>query len=258
MGSGLRAVIGNCLRVLAPRPVREYWRRRRIAAVRNRNQGKAVRDIFSEIYRDNRWGGAPGAFHSGSGSAAHHARLYAQAVREFIRDRGVRRVVDLGCGDFQVGAQLVTHDIDYTGVDIVEELVQHNQKVHGCDRLRFVACNIIDDPLPDGELCLIRQVFQHLSNDQVGRVLRHLRKFRYVLVTEHYPSPEAFAGANLDKPCGEDVRIYDGSAIYLDQPPFNQTVVGPLLDVDAGHCLVRPGERIRTFLIENVTGDATA
>lgn len=252
----MRAAIKNYIRAITPRPLLEYWRRQKVAAIRRRNSGKAVREVFREIYLDNRWGGEAGTFNSGSGSAAHHARQYAETIRTFIRDHGISRVVDLGCGDFQVGAQLVVDDIEYIGVDIVEEVVRRNEKTYGGERVSFRTLDIIDDALPDAELCLIRQVLQHLSNEQIQKVLRKLTRFRYVLVTEHYPAPAALVRANVDKPCGEDVRVYDGSAIYLDQPPFNRTIKGPILDVDAGHCLVRRGERIRTFLIENTSAGA--
>jgi len=56
---------------------------------------------------------------------------------------------------------------------------------------------------------------------------------------------------NLDKPCGEDVRVYDDSTVYLDAVPFLRTVCGPLLDVAAGHWLVRSGERLCSYLLEN-------
>lgn len=41
------------------------------------------------------------------------------------------------------------------------------------------------------------------------------------LLTEHYPSPFRKSIPNKDKPHGEDVRIYDDSAVYLDVPSFN-------------------------------------
>jgi hypothetical protein len=56
---------------------------------------------------------------------------------------------------------------------------------------------------------------------------------------------------NKDKPHGEDIRIYDDSAIYLDLPPFNVKIAAVMLDADAGKCLVKDGESLRTFLIEN-------
>jgi SAM-dependent methyltransferase len=239
------------LRGLVPAGLAELWRRRKIAAIRARNRGRPAREIFREIYLENRWGGDAGTFNSGSGSTERHAHRYAAAVREFIRERAVRRVVDLGCGDFTVGAELLDSGIDYVGVDIVEEVVRVNERAHGSARVQFRCLDVAEDPLPSGDLCLIRQVLQHLSNEQIGRVLRNVERYRYVLVTEHYPAPGRETEPNRDKPCGEDVRVYDGSAVYLDLPPFDRRLAATVLDVDAGRWLVQPGERIRTVLLEN-------
>ncbi len=232
--------------------VKDLWRRRKLAGVRARNRRRTAAEIFREIYLENKWGGSAGTFSSGTGSTQQHAYLYAAAIKGFVRTHGVRRIVDLGCGDFQVGAQLLDAGVDYVGVDIVPELISHNERLHAGEHVRFVCLDIAADRLPDGDLCLVRQVLQHLSNAEIRNVLANLDGYRYVLVTEHYPAPGVESLPNRDKPSGEDIRVYDGSAVYLDKPPFNRVVSGPLLDVDAGHYLVQPGERIRTFLLENV------
>jgi SAM-dependent methyltransferase len=244
----MRTTLGRMM----PDALRQAWRRRRIEELRRRNHGRKVKEIFSEIYQLNRWGGEQGDFNSGSGSSAEHAGAYARAVRQFIADHGVRHVVDLGCGDFRVGAQLLEgSEVRYSGIDVVPALIESNRVRYGSERVQFACLDIIQDPLPPGELCLIRQVLQHLSNEQIRGVLSNVRGYPWVLVTEHYPAEGALRARNLDKPCGEDVRIYDGSAVFLDAPPFNCRIAAPLLDVDAGHWLMHPGERIRTFLIDN-------
>jgi len=254
MWTQVRAKLGHML----PRSVRHLWRRREIEALRDRNRGRSVAEIFSEIYRGNRWGGERGSFHSGSGSTSGHAEEYARVLSAFIRERRVQHIVDLGCGDFRVGARLIDDRCTYTGIDVVEALVDSNRRLYANERVRFECLNIIDDELPAGDLCLIRQVLQHLSNDQILSVLERTRKYPCVVVTEHYPAPGALRRKNMDKPCGEDVRIYDGSAVFLDAPPFDRRLAGLLLDVDAGHYLVQPGERIRTYLIENPQLQAAA
>jgi SAM-dependent methyltransferase len=239
------------LRNVLPESLRHVWRRRRIEAVRRHNRGRDVAEIFEEIYRNNRWGGDRGHYHSGSGSTVRHAQLYAGLIKQFIEEHGVRHVVDLGCGDFRIGAQLLATGVRYTGIDIVPSLVEENRRRYASERVRFECRNIVEDELPEGDLCLIRQVLQHLSNQQISRVLQNVVRYRWVIVTEHYPAAGALRGKNLDKPCGEDVRIYDGSAVFLDAPPFNRPAAGPLLDVDAGHYLMHPGERLRSYLLEN-------
>lgn len=244
------------LKLMVPPGVRHLLRKRRMEAIRRRNRGRGVAEIFNEIYEHNRWGGGPGAFHSGSGSTPQHAERYGSVIRSFIREHHVQHVVDLGCGDFRIGAQLAATGVRYTGVDVVPALIETNRRLYGSERVHFECLNIIEDPLPAGQLCLIRQVLQHLSNAQIARVLSNVARYPFVIVTEHYPAPGALRGKNFDKACGEDVRIYDGSAVYLDAPPFSRPLVGPLLEVDAGHCLMRPGEQICSYLLVGGAGPA--
>ena len=241
----------SLIRSVAPDAVLEARRRWKLRAIRNKNRSRSEKEIFREIYLENRWGGEPGTFCSGSGSTARHAELYVDAVKRFVREHDIHRVVDLGCGDFQIGMRLLDADIEYVGVDIVEELIQRNRQLYAGDRVRFECLNIIEDRLPTGDLCLIRQVLQHLSNSQIANVLDNVRGYRYVLVTEVYPAAAAEVAPNLDKPCGEDVRVYDGSAVYLDKPPFDRPVTRTVLDVEADDYLLNRGERIRTLLIES-------
>lgn len=96
-----------------------------------------------------------------------------------------------------------------------------------------------------------------LHASRYAAVLQKTKKYRYVLVTEHYPTPSVKSRPNLDKPHGPDTRIYDNSAVYLDQPPFNVPPESITLvsEVDAQTYLVHKGERLRTFLIENEPND---
>jgi hypothetical protein len=104
--------------------------------------------------------------------------------------------------------------------------------------------NMIEDELPDADLCLIRQVLQHFSNSQILRVLSKCTKYRFVLVTE-----EVYMGSrcqpNRDKPHGPDYRLYDRSGVYLDRPPFNQHAKS-VLELRAS-----PKSVMRTSLIES-------
>ncbi|TCT06198.1 class I SAM-dependent methyltransferase [Aquabacter spiritensis] len=193
---------------------------RRIAA---RNRERSAEEVFSEIYATNQWGGAKGDLYSGSGTHSGAALQYVEMVNAFITQAGVRSVVDIGCGDFHIGRLIRCPD--YTGVDVVPAVVARNQAAFGGAGRRFVQCDVAGEGgVPPGDLCLVRQVFQHLSNDQILRALGKLRDFRYLIVTEHHPSDANFTGFNRDKVHGGDTRVVFGSGVYLDQPPFGATV----------------------------------
>jgi hypothetical protein len=127
----------------------------------------------------------------------------------------------------------------------VPSLVEHLNKKYKTEMAEFKCVNIVEDELPDGDLCLIRQVLQHLSNAEIERVLHNARKFKYLIIKEHYPSPKTKFASNLDIPYGPSVRVQFDSEIVLDEPPFNLNDVKLLLDVEA-----EQGTRIKTFVIE--------
>lgn len=249
---GQAGLTGSSLKRLVPDQLLRLYRRVVIFLQREKNKKRSVEEVFTSTYSENRWGGSSGEYCSGSGSTEQHAITYAAIVRDLIREKGISRIVDLGCGDFTVGSRILAEGVRYTGVDVVSGLIERNLERFGSEHVEFHCLDIIADPLPDGDLCLIRQVLQHLSNLQIAAVLAKVHKYKFVVITEHYPSPSVRAVPNKDKPHGPDTRIYDDSAVYLDHPPFNMSIARLLLEVEAGHNLVNEGEVLRTFLIENV------
>ncbi|HXV29527.1 MAG TPA: class I SAM-dependent methyltransferase [Sinorhizobium sp.] len=227
---------------------RWYGRIRRAREAR-RNLERSPRDVFAEIYREGVWGkSARLPFKSGTGSSAPSVVApYVEKLSAELRSMGTARVVDLGCGDFTVSRQLVEHCAEYIGVDVVPELISHLQATHSDSRVRFVCLDLIDDELPEGDVCLIRQVLQHLSNDQILKVLAKLKRYDTVFITEHYPAPGSPVAYNLDKVHGASTRLYENSGVYLDRPPFNCVGLELMLEVpDCSGNKLHPGV-IRTF-----------
>ena len=179
-----------------------------------------IAETFQRIYRTKMWGGDDGPFFSGLGSRGSAAKQYCDFVIQFIRDRQVQNVVDLGCGDFAVGATIVhATEISYTGIDVVPELIEYHKMSANDPRVKFQCADITLDHLPGADLCLVRQVLQHLSNAEIVRVLGNLRNYKYTLISEDVPvRPRSF---NRDKPHGPDIRGYYGSGVWVDRPPFD-------------------------------------
>jgi SAM-dependent methyltransferase len=140
-----------------------------------------------------------------------------------------KTIVDLGCGDFAVGRELLQRfpTAHYIGCDIVPELIRHHQRIYASDRASFRLIDIVTEPIPRGDVCLIRQVFQHLSNDDIMRVLKKLEDCPRLIVTEGQPL-ELSGPKNRDKIAGGNTRFDTatgiGSGVYLDAPPFNKNL----------------------------------
>lgn len=220
------------------------------------NSLRTTETVFTEIYQKGMWGGREALF-SGTGSRGSAADQYIAAIQQFIEANRISSVVDLGCGDFQIGMKIAEICERYTGVDVVKFVVDENTRHHGSDTVAFRHMNIVDDELPDADLCLIRQVLQHLSNAQIKRILAKLSKYRFVIITEHYPADADFKTPNIDKAHGPGTRVTLGSAVCLDQPPFNVQSLSLLLDVPgaAAASSAPPGDphtrgHIRSFLVK--------
>lgn len=222
-----------------------FMRERREQSVMRRADSRPPSEIFSEIYRKNMWGGRPGEFCSGDGSTDEVSAAYVETVRRYIEAHDIRSIVDLGCGDFRVGAQLLRPGLSYVGVDVVPALVESHQRAFAREGVCFQQGDIIDGELPQGQLYLLRQVLQHLSNDQIRRVLAKLGEKQHVLIAEHHPAPQRFKRYNHDKPPGRDIRVPFGSGVYPDKAPFSfpcrVIATAPVPPI------IRPGEVISTY-----------
>jgi len=239
---------------VVPRLVLDGYGRIKRYREQRRNLRRTTEEVFTSIYQQNVWGGAREDFCSGSGTtaeaivSAYVQTIFAKASEEKFRGLSF---VDLGCGDFRVGKQLLPLCSSYTGVDIVKPLIQNNQESYANDILHFVHLNIVEDELPQGDVCFLRQVLQHLSNQQIGAVLPKLTQYRWVFITEHYPTENRWTKPNLDKTCGGDIRAYNNSGVFLEEPPFELPAekLEQVLEVSG----TQLGERkdrgvIRTFL----------
>jgi len=188
------------------------------------NRNKSVKEVFTTIYEKNTWGKSDREFNSGTGTTEEEiVSPYISMVAEKAVIEGFKGsvFVDLGCGDFRVGSQLVPFCSEYIGVDIVESLIKRNRVTYGTEQLKFLCLDIISDKLPDGDVCFLRQVLQHLSNKQIASVLGKVDKYKWVFITEHLPGDNPAITPNLDKVHGSHVRVYDNSGVYLSHAPFN-------------------------------------
>jgi SAM-dependent methyltransferase len=197
---------------------RRRWLLKRTEA-RFRDSSNA--EIFSTVYEKRHWGRTDdGGFSSGDGSHAPAIyEPYVAAVRDFFATLPAEPdVVDLGCGDFNVGRLIRPYCANYVAGDVVAAMIERNRQLPDAADVDFRCLDIAKDPLPEGEVVMIRQVLQHLSNADIARVLPKLRAYRYAIVTDHQPAG-AFT-ANADIPSGPHVRVGIGSALDLLQPPF--------------------------------------
>jgi hypothetical protein len=111
------------------------------AGIRRHYGALPVAEAFEQIYRSKAWGEADGeAYCSGFGSASEFAAPYAEWVNRFVNERGIRTIVDLGCGDIRVGRLICANSrtLQYVGLDVVPDLVAYNNPVLAAKALNSV------------------------------------------------------------------------------------------------------------------------
>ena len=94
---------------------------------------------MEQVYELKLWGDNKSDFYSGIGS--HHPKIvdpYIEVVTSFLTSfENPLIVCDLGCGDFNIGKELVKHAKKYSAVDIVSDLIAHNKSTFTAENLEL-------------------------------------------------------------------------------------------------------------------------
>jgi len=137
-----------------------------------------------------KWGG------NGSGSdPANVAKLLA-GLPGLLEKYGVRRVVDLGCGDVEWIAPLARTLDEYTGADVVAAPIAANAAKY--PELKFMAIKGPDDELPKADLVIIRDCLAHLPCHLVSEVIAQARRAAPLMLATSFTKTRA----NLDIAAG--------------------------------------------------------
>lgn len=109
----------------------------------------------------------------------------------------------------------------YVGVDVVPELIEFNKNKFSTKNVSFKLLDITTDNLPKGDLVVVRQVLQHLTNKQIEDVLGKIQKsYKHFVLTEHLPKRKNFR-PNVDIPTGPSIRANINSGLLIEEPPFS-------------------------------------
>lgn len=152
------------------------------------------KEIFTEIYDKNVWGG------SGGGSDPGNTVEYRALLQRFMKDYEIKTVLDWGCGDWAFSRLMDWSEVHYVGVDVVDSVVTRNRKKYSTANIAFSTTENWPDSLYY-ELVIVKDVLQHWSNSQIDLFLGDLIRwgnFKYILITntasQEYDNQDIQAG----------------------------------------------------------------
>ena len=135
---------------------------------------KSRQRIFQRAYRERSWGS--GESGSGLGSELAATTNIRPWLPHLFQEHGMRSVLDAPCGDWNWMRQVDLAGIDYTGVDLVPEVIAANINAYTRPGVRFAIADLTRDRLPMTDLILCRDCWIHLSFADIDLMLENFRR----------------------------------------------------------------------------------
>ena len=194
-----------------------------------------MRKIFTEIYKNNTWLSKESA--SGLGSELKTTIETRELLPRLFDRYHIRRVLDLGCGDFNWMSQVVGKLDKYLGVDVVEEIVISNQTKYSTNKIQFTCADVSTFNNVSGyDAVIIRDVLVHFSYFDIWQTLD-----RIMLSDSNFLFTTSFLAEtkNVDIPTGLWRRLNFMLQPFNFPPPL-ETIVSysePYKDISGNLCV---------------------
>ncbi len=171
-------------------------------------EDESLKEIFDRIYEKNLWQSSETV--SGKGSELIFAQNLLLHLPVLLKKYNVKTVVDAPCGDYNWILHLDYRFEKYTGIDIVQKLIEKNKKYEN-ERVKFFAGDILTYNIPSSDLIFCRDCFIHLTFKQIFKALENFKKSGagFIMLTSY------------DNCRNEDVLAGQFRKINLLLPPFN-------------------------------------
>jgi hypothetical protein len=170
---------------------------------------------FEQAANENLWSDPDSK--SGPGSNLIQTQIIRAALPVLLKKFKVKVMLDVPCGDFfwmkELKQELSVILDQYIGGDIVEQLIERNNKQYGDVKFSFKRIDITLDGVPKADLIFTRDCFIHLSFGNIYKAIRNYKASNstYILVNT-YTNPRK----NTDVP---DFNL-SGRALNLQRFPF--------------------------------------
>lgn len=178
---------------------------------------------FSKIYDRHVW---QGRSLSGPGSDAERTIEFRFLLGQFLRDHGIRSVVDLGCGDWSYGQLVDWTGIEYIGIDTVDSVIEKNQLQHAKSNISFLCMDAARQNLPQADLLVVKEVLQHLPSKDIHSILEKAKTYPFAIFVNDISHHVLGTWKQLwrwQSVCSTNTDIEPGGyrLLALREPPFS-------------------------------------
>lgn len=151
---------------------------------------ETLENTFEQIFEEDYWNRK--SLDSSESRSGRGSKLSStQAIRGILpiiwEKYGVKSVLDVPCGDFNWMKDVDKMGIEYTGGDIVEEIISRNNSKYVDKNVSFQALDITKDRIPKVDMIFCRDCLQHLSYENVKKTLINFKNSgsTYLMVTSY-------------------------------------------------------------------------
>ncbi len=145
-------------------------------------------DIYKTIYDNNIWNDP--LSRSGTGSNLKETKTIREIIPTLIDRLNISTCLDLPCGDFYWMKEIQSrlNLISYVGGDIVDDLIELNNKNYSNGIFSFKKLDILNSVLPKTDLIFCRDCLVHFSYEDILKALKNLKKSKSkYLITTSFP-----------------------------------------------------------------------
>ena len=145
--------------------------------------GLSLEHQWNELYNIKKQQGHPALW--AAGNAVQNAKNIIQEMPRIFKKYRIKTMFDIGCGNVAWMREANFTGVQYTGGDIVNDLVEEN-KMNFPD-LAFMHFNIVEQIPKRYDLLFLRSVFIHLEIKDVLAAIRNIKQSgsKYIILNSH-------------------------------------------------------------------------
>jgi hypothetical protein len=169
-----------------------------------------MEQTFAPFYTENRWGDEESV--SGPGSNLERTAKLRRELPVLLKEIGARTLLDAPCGDFNWMKDTDLGVEQYTGADIIPDLIARNRELYGNGQRQFALLDLTRDKLPRVDVILCRDCLIHFSYRHITAAIRNFKRSGSTyMLTNTYTAWLR----------NENIRTGDFRPLNLTLPPFN-------------------------------------